>query len=45
MRVLPGNGHIASGTVELEGVDLSTLTEKEMQRQRGQTVALIPQDP
>src|ERR1019366_3702884 len=31
--------------VVLDGVDLSTLTEKEMQSQRGRTVALIPQDP
>src|SRR6202167_6167378 len=45
MRLLPGNGNIASGSVELEGVDLSTLSEKEMQSQRGRTVALIPQDP
>src|SRR5665213_2676257 len=45
MRLLPGNGRIASGTVELEGVDLSTLSEKEMQHQRGRSVALIPQDP
>src|SRR5271170_3106629 len=45
MRLLPGNGHIASGSVSLEGVDLSTLSEKEMQHQRGKTVALIPQDP
>src|SRR5580698_7336344 len=45
MRLLPGNGNIASGSVELEGVDLSTLTEKEMQHQRGRSVALIPQDP
>src|SRR5580704_2182377 len=45
MRLLPGNGHIAGGTVELEGVDLSGLSEKEMQRERGQSVALIPQDP
>src|ERR1700689_468078 len=45
MRLLPGNGNIASGSVELEGVDLATLSEKEMQSQRGRTVALIPQDP
>src|ERR1039457_3080889 len=45
MRLLPGNGHIGAGTIELEGVDLSTLSEKQMQRQRGQSVALIPQDP
>src|SRR5579863_8048165 len=45
MRLLPGNGHIGAGTIELEGVDLSSLSEKEMQSQRGQSVALIPQDP
>ncbi|HUX05226.1 MAG TPA: ABC transporter ATP-binding protein [Acidimicrobiales bacterium] len=45
MRLLPGNGHIASGSVELDGVDLATLSEKEMQKQRGSSVALIPQDP
>ena len=45
MRLLPGNGHIAGGNVLLDGVDLATLSEKEMQSQRGRTVALIPQDP
>jgi oligopeptide/dipeptide ABC transporter ATP-binding protein len=45
MRLLPGNGRIASGNILLDGVDLATLTEKEMQSQRGRTVALIPQDP
>jgi peptide/nickel transport system ATP-binding protein len=45
MRLLPRNGHIVGGTVELDGVDLSTLTEKQMQEHRGNSVALIPQDP
>ena len=45
MRLLPNNGHIAGGTIELDGVNLATLSEKEMQSQRGNTVALIPQDP
>src|SRR5665213_3456585 len=45
MRLLPGNGHITSGNIVLDGVDLATLSEKEMQSQRGRTVALIPQDP
>jgi oligopeptide/dipeptide ABC transporter ATP-binding protein len=45
MRLLPGNGRIASGNIVLDGVDLATLSEKEMQSQRGRTVALIPQDP
>ncbi|MGC8511224.1 MAG: dipeptide ABC transporter ATP-binding protein [Acidimicrobiales bacterium] len=45
MRLLPGNGHIAAGSVVLEDVDLATLSEKEMRHQRGKNVALIPQDP
>ncbi|HEY5266489.1 MAG TPA: ABC transporter ATP-binding protein [Acidimicrobiales bacterium] len=45
MRLLPGNGRIAGGSVELDGVDLASLSEKEMQSQRGNAVALIPQDP
>lgn len=45
MRLLPTNGHIASGSIQLDGVDLATFSEKEMQAQRGRTVALIPQDP
>jgi peptide/nickel transport system ATP-binding protein len=45
MRLLPNNGHIAGGTIELDGVNLATLSEKEMQAQRGNAVALIPQDP
>ena len=45
MRLLPGNGRISAGSVELDGVDLATLSEKDMQEQRGQSVALIPQDP
>ncbi len=45
MRLLPGNGKIAGGTISLEGLDLATLSESEMQKQRGRTVALIPQDP
>jgi oligopeptide/dipeptide ABC transporter ATP-binding protein len=45
MRLLPNNGHIIKGNVVLDGVDLATLSEKDMQAQRGRTVALIPQDP
>ncbi len=45
MRLLPGNGRIAEGHILLDGVDLASLSESEMQSQRGRTVALIPQDP
>jgi len=45
MRLLPNNGSISSGNVVLNGVDLASLSEEEMQRHRGKSVALIPQDP
>jgi oligopeptide/dipeptide ABC transporter ATP-binding protein len=45
MRLLPGNGKITSGTVVLDGVDLASLSEHQMQTTRGNAVGLIPQDP
>ena len=45
MRLLPPNGSVVSGSIELAGTDLATLSEREMQHVRGNAVALIPQDP
>ncbi len=45
MRLLPGTGKIVAGNVVLDGVDLATLSEKEMRSYRGSSIALIPQDP
>jgi peptide/nickel transport system ATP-binding protein len=45
MRLLPGNGHVTGGSIRLLGRDLAGLDEREMQRVRGNEVALIPQDP
>src|ERR1019366_7070525 len=45
MRLLPNNGKITAGNIVLDGVDLATLPEQEMQKQRGNAMALIPQDP
>jgi peptide/nickel transport system ATP-binding protein len=45
MRLLPNNGHIIGGHVNLLGRDLAGLDEKEMRQVRGDEVALIPQDP
>jgi peptide/nickel transport system ATP-binding protein len=45
MRLLPANGRVVSGSVRLLGRDLAPLSEKQMQRVRGNEVALIPQDP
>jgi len=45
MRLLPPNGSVKGGTIEIDGRDLASLSEKEMQAVRGNNVALIPQDP
>jgi oligopeptide/dipeptide ABC transporter ATP-binding protein len=44
MRLLPKGAHVTQGRIELEGVDLLTLTEKELQKVRGARIALIPQE-
>jgi oligopeptide/dipeptide ABC transporter ATP-binding protein len=45
MRLLPPNGSVVSGSIELLGRDLASVGEREMERVRGNEVALIPQDP
>ena len=45
MRLLPPNGRVTGGAIELGGRDLATLTEDEMRSVRGNDVALIPQEP
>jgi oligopeptide/dipeptide ABC transporter ATP-binding protein len=45
MRLLPNNGRIESGSIEFDGRDLTKISEKEMRAIRGNTIALIPQDP
>lgn len=45
MRLLPPNGHVVGGSIELGGKDLATLSENEMRGVRGNDVALIPQEP
>jgi len=45
MRLLPNVGHIVGGSVRLNGHDLASLDEKEMERIRGNEVSMIFQDP
>ena len=45
MRLLPPGGRIAAGSVSLAGRDLTTLSESDMRRIRGNDVAMIFQDP
>src|ERR1700722_11601935 len=45
MRLLPRNMRIQSGTIKLDGVDLTRLTETEMNRIRGADIGLLFQQP
>ncbi|MPY92136.1 MAG: ATP-binding cassette domain-containing protein [Acidimicrobiia bacterium] len=45
MRLLPPGAAITEGSIELDGVELTTLSAKAMQRVRGAAIAMILQDP
>ena len=45
MRLLPSNGRISRGSVQLEGRELTRLSEREMLKIRGSDIAMIFQDP
>ena len=45
MKLLPGGGYIASGSIRLSGQEIVQLEDDEMRRLRGNEVAVIFQDP
>jgi peptide/nickel transport system ATP-binding protein len=45
MRLLPSGGRIVDGEVLLDGLDLTALSEHEMQAIRGNDIGMIFQDP
>jgi len=45
VRYLPRNGRIKGGTIRLDGVDLSELTQAEMRRVWGRDITMVHQDP
>ncbi len=45
MGLIPAQGRISSGSIRLNGTELVGLPEKELQRLRGNTVAMIFQEP
>ncbi|HEV3213168.1 MAG TPA: ABC transporter ATP-binding protein [Acidimicrobiales bacterium] len=45
MRLLAANGHVTGGELHFDGVDIAALSERDMRKVRGNTIALIPQDP
>jgi peptide/nickel transport system permease protein len=45
IRMLPGNGEIASGRIMFDGRDLASMPEEELRRVRGSEIGLISQEP
>ncbi|MET4077550.1 ABC transporter ATP-binding protein [Janibacter sp. UYMM211] len=45
MGLLPARGNTVTGTVDFEGTDLLTLSDKAMRDRRGQEIGMIFQDP
>ena len=45
LRMIRPPGHIVAGTVELAGEDIMALSERELRKRRGRSVAMIFQDP
>jgi peptide/nickel transport system ATP-binding protein len=45
MQLLPTGGHVVGGSVTLDGVDLLSLTDEEMQQVRGNSIGMVFQDP
>ncbi|MGR0219605.1 dipeptide ABC transporter ATP-binding protein [Agromyces sp. ZXT2-6] len=45
IKLLPGTGHIAGGQILLDGQDLATASEREMEAIRGRKIGFVPQDP
>ncbi len=45
MRLLPPGGRIAGGSITLAGRELTSLSEREMRRVRGNEIGMIFQDP
>ncbi|HEY2042800.1 MAG TPA: ABC transporter ATP-binding protein, partial [Jatrophihabitans sp.] len=45
MRLLPSGGRVASGSIRLQGRELTSLTGAEMRKVRGSEVGIVFQDP
>jgi peptide/nickel transport system ATP-binding protein len=45
MRLLPGGGHITGGRVMLDGTDLVSLSQSQMEHVRGNQIGMVFQDP
>jgi len=45
VNLLPGAGHVTSGSITLDGRELTELTPGQMEKVRGRDIGYVPQDP
>jgi len=45
LGLLPGTGHVVSGSIKLDGQEIAGLKPKEYDKLRGTKMGLVPQDP
>jgi len=45
VNLLPGTGHVTSGTILLDGEDLTVYSKAQMEDVRGREIGYVPQDP
>lgn len=45
MKMLPRNARLKSGTIAIDGVDITSYRERDMNRLRGKTFSMVFQDP
>ena len=45
MKLLPNGGHIAGGSIKLDGVEISAVSDEQMRKIRGNEIGMIFQDP
>ena len=45
VNLLPGTGHVTSGSIMLDGRELTELTPGQMEKVRGRDIGYVPQDP
>jgi peptide/nickel transport system ATP-binding protein len=43
--LLPGTGEVTSGSIQLDGVELTGVSRREMESIRGREIGYVPQDP
>ncbi|WP_312169711.1 ABC transporter ATP-binding protein [Microbacterium sp.] len=45
VNLLPGTGQVTSGSITLDGRELTTLSRREIEAVRGRDIGFVPQDP